>query len=144
MQTDSFSSRIRRVLGHYELSAYKLGKEISITNATALNLVSGKVNPSFDVLSRLKMRYPELNANWLLVGEGHMFLDPNLNPNVNTVFPPDLIESKNELIAALNENIRIKDEQLQQLREELRAYRAASDLMKSKERISEDEVKKAG
>jgi hypothetical protein len=144
MQTDTIASRLRRVLEHYELSAYKLGKEISITNAATLNLVAGKANPSFEVLSRLKMRYPEINANWLLVGEGSMFMDPKMKPISNTVFPPDLIESKNAVIAALTENVRLKDEQIHELKEELREYRAASKLMKTKERISGEEIKKAG
>jgi hypothetical protein len=106
--------------------------------------VAGKVDSSFEVLSRLEMRDPELNANWLLVGEGSLFMDPKMKPKSNTVFPPDLIESKNAVIAALNDHIRLKDEQIHELKEELRRYRAASKLMKTKEAISSEEVKKAG
>ena len=90
------------------------------------------------------MRDPELNANWLLVGVGSLFMDPKMKPKSNTVFPPDLIESKNAVIAALNDNIRLKDEQIHELKKELREYRAASKLIKTKEEISGEEIKKTG
>ena len=51
---------------------------------------------------------------------------------------------QNVVIAALNDNIPQKDEQIHERKEELMAYRAASKLMKTKEEISGEEIMKAG
>lgn len=126
---ENFGSRLRKVLEHYGLSAYRLAKEIDFSNAATLNLLSGKTNPSFEFITRLMELYPDLNSNWLLLGRESMFLDPNMRPKSISHYSPDLVESKNAVIAALNDNIRMKDEKIEFLTAELREYRAAASLI---------------
>jgi len=69
-----------------------------------------------------------LDGNWLIMGRGDMFVDPNIRPKGHTPHPPDLLESKNEIIRLLNENMRMKDEKIRQLSEELRETKASDKL----------------
>jgi transcriptional regulator with XRE-family HTH domain len=126
---DNFASRLRKVLDHYEVTAYRIAKEISFTNAAVLNLLSGKTSPSYEFVYGLLDKYPELNANWLVMGRDTMFLDPERKPKTRVYSSPDLLASKNETIAVLQENIRMKDEKIIQLTSELREYRAAAGLL---------------
>jgi hypothetical protein len=126
---DNFASRLRKVLDHYEVTAYRIAKEISFTNAAVLNLLSGKTSPSYEFVFSLLEKYPELNANWLVMGRDTMFLDPERKPKTRVYSSPDLLASKNETIAVLQENIRMKDEKIIQLTSELREYRAAAGLL---------------
>lgn len=120
---------MHKVLEHYGLSAYRLAKEIDFSNAATLNLLSGKTNPSYEFLTRLMELYPDVNSNWLLLGRETMFMDPNIRPKSVSHYSPDLIESKNAVIAALNDNIRMKDEKIEFLTSELREYKAAASLL---------------
>ena len=135
---ESFASRLRKVLDHHEITAYKLGKDIGYSNAAIGNMLAGKSNPNFDFVVRLMELFPMLNGNWLVMGRGDMFVDPTIRPKGHKSHPPDLLESKNEIIRLLNENMRLKDEKIRQLTEELREMKAAAKLLKGgKERKSE-------
>jgi len=131
MPNNSFADRLKKVVEHYEYSAYRLAKETAVTNQTTLNFLSGKTTPSFDFLAKLSMIFPELNLNWLVMGEESMFRDASVRPRSSNNYPPDLIESKNSLISVLNENIRMKDEKIEELTSELREYRAAAKLLEA-------------
>jgi transcriptional regulator with XRE-family HTH domain len=139
---DNFASRLRKVLEHYEVTAYRVAKEVSFTNASVLNLLSGKTNPSYEFVYGLLDKYPELNANWLIMGRETMFLDPTLKPKTRVYSSPDLLASKNETIAALQENIRLKDEKISELSAALREFRAASVLLGGERENSSQEAKK--
>ena len=136
--SNPFAARLRRILDHHEITAYKLGKDMDYSNAAIGNMLAGKCNPSFDFLAKLMALYPMLNGNWLVMGRGDMFTDPNIRPKGAKSHPPDLLEAKNEIIKLLNENMQMKDEKIRQLSEELRETKAAVNLsMGGKERVSE-------
>lgn len=125
-----FGVRIKRVLDHFGITAYKLGKDIDFSNAAIGNMLSEKTNPSYEFLTRLMDLYPTLNGNWLLMGRGDMFVDPSIRPKSHRTHPPDLLEAKNEIINLQNKNIKMMEEKLKELSEELREYRAAGRLLK--------------
>lgn len=126
---ENFASRLRKVLDHHEITAYKLGKDIGYSNAAIGNMLAGKSNPNFDFVVRLMELFPMLNGNWLVMGRGDMFVDPNIRPKGMRSHPPDLLESKNEIIKLLNENTQMKDEKIRRLTEELRETKAAFTLL---------------
>jgi hypothetical protein len=131
MEGDNFASRFKKVLDHYNVTAYRVAKDLSYTTPTAVRLLTGQSTPSFEFLIRFGGLYPEVNFNWLVLGEETMFRDPSIRPKTNVHHSPDLLESKNELIETLKENIRLKDEKIDQLTNEMREYRAAAKLLES-------------
>jgi hypothetical protein len=122
---EGFAQRLQKVLDHYGITAYKLGKDIGYSNAAIGNMLAGKSNPSFDFVAKLMELYPVLNGNWLVMGRGEMFIDPNVRPKSHRSYPPDLLEAKDQIINLLNENARLKDEKILLLKEEIAEYKAA-------------------
>ena len=126
---ENFGVRLQKVMDHHEITAYRLGKDIQYSNAAIGNMLAGKTNPSFDFVARLMELFPMLDGNWLVMGRGNMFIDPNIRPKSNKSHPPDLLEAKNEIIKLLNENMQMKDEKIRRLTEELRETKAAFTLL---------------
>lgn len=122
---EGFAQRLQKVLDHYGITAYKLGKDIGYSNAAIGNMLAGKSNPSFDFVAKLMGLYPVLNGNWLVIGRGEMFIDPNVRPKSHRSYPPDLLEAKDQIINLLNVNVRLKDEKILRLKEEIAEYKSA-------------------
>jgi transcriptional regulator with XRE-family HTH domain len=122
---EGFAQRLQKVLDHHGITAYKLGKDIDFSNAAIGNMLAGKTNPSFEFLSRLMELFPMLNANWLVMGRGEMFIDDSIRSKGFRSHPPDLLEAKAEIIRLLNENMRMKDEKILRLTEELKNQKGA-------------------
>lgn len=49
------------------------------SNTTIGQIVNGRNNPSFDVMQRIAIRFPEINYHWLLTGRGRMLLEEEYN-----------------------------------------------------------------
>jgi hypothetical protein len=140
---DTVAKRILAVLDHFELTPYKLGKELNFSVSSLGSLLAGKTNPSFEFMHKLLSQFPILDANWLILGKGNMFLDPDIKVKRKSNHPSDLMESKNTIIALMSENMRLKDEKIEQLTNELREYRAAKELMQPTEKNSAEKAKKS-
>jgi hypothetical protein len=121
----TFSARIQKVLDHFGVTAYKLGKDLKFSNVAIGNMLSDKTHPSYEFLTRLMDLYPTLNGNWLLMGRGDMFVDPSIRPRSHRVYSQDLVDAKNEVIALQGKNIALMEEKITQLTEELVACREA-------------------
>jgi len=128
---EKISGRLQMILNHFEMTSYKLCKEINYATGAFSSLLADKTSPSFDLLNKLLERFPSIDANWLLLGKGEMFLDPSIKPNRHKVHSPDLLEAKNSLINKMEEIIKLKDEKIEMLNNELREYRAAAEILKT-------------
>jgi transcriptional regulator with XRE-family HTH domain len=140
---ETFAKRILAVLDHFEFTPYKLGKELNFSQSSLSSLLAGKTNPSFEFMHKLLSKFPILDANWLILGKGEMFLNSDIKVKRKSNHPSDLMESKNAIIALMSENIRLKDEKIERLTNELREYRAANELMQPTEKNSAEKAKKS-
>ena len=50
----------------------ELADNIGVNRATVSHILSGRNKPSIDFLEKLLNVYPDLNANWLITGIGHV------------------------------------------------------------------------
>ena len=65
--------RFEEIFKHLNVSMAVFSSEIGLNNnATISRIVSEKVKPSFEILAKISTRYPQININWLLTGEGPM------------------------------------------------------------------------
>jgi DNA-binding XRE family transcriptional regulator len=55
---------------HYDLSATHLADKLGIQRSTISHLLSGRNNPSIDLLRRIISNFPDINEAWLLSGHG--------------------------------------------------------------------------
>ena len=69
----------------------ELGRTLGLSKGYVSQIMGGKREPSETIVSNLCARFPELNSNWILTGEGEMlqelqilpgdkFIDPNTVP----------------------------------------------------------------
>lgn len=97
-------ARLLRVLNHLGYSATKFADEINVQRSGISHILSGRNQPSYDFLVKILTRFPEINAEWLLLGTGNMFKDKQeeshstvLPKNEPDLFSPSLPFRENEI-----------------------------------------------
>lgn len=69
------------LLNHLKISANKFAFEIGLNANTAIyHVKNGRNNISPELAKKIQKRYPELNYNWLLTGEGSMLKSESKTP----------------------------------------------------------------
>ena len=68
--------RLLKFLEEESLSAAKFADEIGVQRSSISHILSGRNNPGYDFFQKVLKRYPQLNAEWLLMGTGKMSKTP--------------------------------------------------------------------
>jgi hypothetical protein len=78
------ADRLQELLGVLKLNPNQFAKEMGYERPEKIyGILSKKFKPSFDTLMDIVLRYSQVNANWLLRGEGSMFIEEEKN-NIQT------------------------------------------------------------
>ena len=64
--------RIKKWIEYKGLKASSFADKIGVNRATVSHILSGRNKPSVDFIDKMIRSFPDLNANWLLVGDGFM------------------------------------------------------------------------
>lgn len=64
--------RIRKILKEKNLSASKFADEIGVQRSSISHIISGRNKPSLDFVRKVLLKYPDINAEWLVTGKGQM------------------------------------------------------------------------
>ena len=65
-------TRLKNWMESEGLKSSRLADNIGVNRATISHILSGRNKPSIDFLQKLLSAYPNLNANWLIIGIGYM------------------------------------------------------------------------
>ncbi|MBP1663424.1 MAG: helix-turn-helix domain protein [Bacteroidetes bacterium] len=65
--------RIEKVMLAEKLTATQFAAEIGIKTPTLSHILSGRNNPSLDVLKKILERYRTISSDWLILGVGQMY-----------------------------------------------------------------------
>lgn len=71
--------RILKVMEKESLTPARFSEAIGIQRSAMSHIISGRNNPSLDVLMKILSTYTHINTDWLLKGEGSMYKTENLN-----------------------------------------------------------------
>ena len=88
-------NRINLILKAKNITARQFAEEIGIQPSGMSHIMSGRNNPSLEFVNKVVRRYPEIDANWLLLGRGEMYmtgsagLTPDPSPKEKTGLTPD-------------------------------------------------------
>ncbi len=88
------------------ITARQFAEEIGIQPSGMSHIMSGRNNPSLDFVSKVIRRYPEIDANWLLLGKGEMYTSaapqpsPTLFSDEPTVEPAPVPEPQEIVVDA--------------------------------------------
>lgn len=106
------SERLSQIIKELGINKNKLAIELGYKNSVVGNVVNQRNLPSFDFLIRLKQFENRINMNWLIAGEGSIFVDENKNSDDH-----EKLDVYKDLIDTLKrENILLRDkiEQMEQ------------------------------
>ena len=82
--------RIEKVKDALKLTARQFAAEIRVQPATISNMMAGRNNPSLEVMKRIMLRYPTINPEWLIAGQGEMFRTvPGQEAGLFDMLPPE-------------------------------------------------------
>lgn len=85
-------SRIEHIINSESLSNMQFAQSLDISPASITHILSGRNNPSLDIITRIARKYPHYNLRWLLLGEGAVYDNHGERPKDSTT--PDLFNSQ--------------------------------------------------
>ena len=80
-------ARLQQFMDHENLTAYQVNKDSGLCKGLLINAFTNQRGLTTSTLEAILNTYPQLNANWLIVGRGEM-----LNPEPDAAVPPSVTE----------------------------------------------------
>ena len=71
--------RLLKIITTEGLTPSLLADELGVQRSGISHILSGRNYPSFDFLQKLLLRFPKINAEWLILGQGSMFKSAEKN-----------------------------------------------------------------
>lgn len=99
----TLNERISKIIEYSKLSSSEFADEIDVQRSSISHITSGRNKPSLDFLIKVKDKFPELQWDWIIKGEGEMFENTqtetteNVNPKKAIALPDlfSLIDDEN-------------------------------------------------
>lgn len=79
---EEIKDRIKIIMDRSELTSSAFAESIGIQQSTLSHILSGRNNPSLDVVMKVHQAYNDISMNWILYGKGSM-IDKSASTNVN-------------------------------------------------------------
>lgn len=92
-EATNMKERIIKIMECERMGQAQFASAIGIQRAAMSHIISGRNNPSLDVMTKILHRYPQINPDWLLLGKGEMLRNntPAMEPADNiTKNPPQI------------------------------------------------------
>lgn len=68
----NLNQRIAKIIEYSGFSSSEFADEVEVQRSSISHITSGRNKPSLDFLIKIKERFPELEWDWLIKGEGDM------------------------------------------------------------------------
>lgn len=72
----NLNERISEIINYSQFTASEFADEIEVQRSNISHITSGRNKPSLDFLVKIKERFPELQWDWLIFGQGEMIKKP--------------------------------------------------------------------
>ena len=92
-EATNMKERILKIMEFERMGQAQFASAIGIQRAAMSHIISGRNNPSLDVMTKILHRYSQINPDWLLLGKGEMLRDntPAMEPADNIAkIPPQI------------------------------------------------------
>ena len=103
-------NRIKEIISDEGLNAAQFATEIGIAPSSLHHILSGRNNPSLDVIQKILARFPQINAEWLINSKGKKYktlVQGELFDIKSELVDNNIDKEGNEFKIAVNENIEI-------------------------------------
>ena len=88
--------RLETILAAEKLASSKFADILGVNRSSISHLLSGRNNPGLDFLQKVLVKFPHINPDWLLLGQGTMYRNaksdaaaPSVNPNLFDKLPDE-------------------------------------------------------
>lgn len=71
--------RILQIMRKENMSQQEFAKAIEVSPASLSNIFNGRTNPTNNHVSAIHHHFPDININWLMFGEGSMYVSDGLS-----------------------------------------------------------------
>ncbi|MEN2435290.1 helix-turn-helix transcriptional regulator [Weeksellaceae bacterium A-14] len=71
----TLNERISKIIEYSQLSSSEFADEVEVQRSSISHITSGRNKPSLDFLIKVKEKFPEIQWDWLINGEGEMLMD---------------------------------------------------------------------
>jgi len=78
------TDRILSIMKYFNLSPSDFAEEIGVQRSSISHLISGRNKPSLEFIQKILSRFPEINPEWMLNGNGEM-LKNGILPETGTL-----------------------------------------------------------
>ncbi len=119
-------TRIQKIMDAKELSVSTFADEIGVKRPTMTHTMTGRNNPSLDIISKILERFQDVNSDWLLFGKGSMY-------KTHSSIQPGLFDQLENSGFAEEQNANLKKEQEQSVKLSAISFEEEKPLKKSKE-----------
>ena len=90
--------RIKKIMEQSDLTSSAFAESIGIQQSTLSHILSGRNNPSLEVIMKIHQAYNSISLHWLLYGEGNMM--EKTTPTTSSAGPLFDFEPKNPIEGA--------------------------------------------
>ncbi|MGE0076513.1 MAG: helix-turn-helix transcriptional regulator [Bacteroidales bacterium] len=66
-------NRLQKILDSEQLTPAKFAEILGVQRSAISHIITGRNNPSFDLISKIIHKFPALNSDWLITGKGNMY-----------------------------------------------------------------------
>jgi len=70
---ENLDKRLILLIERFGLNNAQFADAIDVQRSSISHILSGRNKPSFDFLHKIFIKFPEINADWLIMGRGNMF-----------------------------------------------------------------------
>lgn len=75
--------RLQAIIQKKNMTVSQFADATGIQRSTFHHIISGRNNPSLDIVTKIHATYPDINLEWLMTGEGTDGISADGNPDFN-------------------------------------------------------------
>lgn len=88
---DTMSERFRELLRKLSITGRDFGAQAGLSEPDVSRIRNGKTGVSPEMRRKIKAAFPQINMDWLEVGEGKPFIEDQSSPEVHNIYRDKLI-----------------------------------------------------
>lgn len=123
--------RIIRIISSEGLTSAAFADIIGVQRSSISHIISGRNKPSLDFIQKILINYPKYKAEWLLIGEGDIYIQPTQS----NLFNDDIESNINDSIVHNNSEELTTDASIKQGSENKTDSITDANIMKNEEPI---------
>lgn len=106
---NEFAERLRNLIEELNMNKNSFSVKLGVSPTIIHNIIDGRGSkPSYEVLHKIVTTFKNVNAYWLLMGEGDMLIESSEKEKL--VLSKSELELKNEKIVLYEELLKAKEE----------------------------------